>query len=117
MRIKPLALLGIFAIVLLASGCFVTKISAPIGSKDVKLLAPNEPAAKEEHRVWYALWGLVPINENDIAEVFASRPIEAMRVETKFTPLDFIISFFTSIATIECKTIEVYYTTKRIRRR
>jgi hypothetical protein len=95
----------------------VTKVSAPIGEKKVRLLAPNEPAAKDEHRVWYALWGLVPIKENDIADIYASKPIEGMRVETKFTPLDIIISFFTGIASIQCKTIEVYYTTETRRSR
>jgi len=62
---------------------------------------------KVEKRVWYALWGLIPITDNSTADLIQKYNLKNVRAESKMTILDFIISAFTSYITIVALTVEV----------
>jgi Bor protein len=80
----------------LMSGCFTMNHIVGEGSKT---------GTTQTARQWYALWGLVPINSVD-SKAMAGGATD-YSIKTQYTPLDFIINFFTSIVTVESMTVEV----------
>ncbi len=56
-------------------------------------------------RQWYVLWGLVPINVVD-SKVMAAGA-ENYQIRTEQTALDFVISIFTGVATVNCRSVTV----------
>ena len=58
-----------------------------------------------EQRQWYAVFGLVDMNDVDSKEM--SDSIVNYTVVSEMTTVDFLISIFTSIATIQCCTVRV----------
>ncbi|MCX5803500.1 MAG: hypothetical protein NTU69_08230 [Proteobacteria bacterium] len=74
---------------------------------NAKLIPSTQEGTKiAEKRVWYALWGLVPISNNTTDDIVPANT--NVRVETKYTFLDVVISIFTGLVTINCHTAEVY---------
>lgn len=66
----------------------------------------------EEMTIWYALWGLVPISENDVTrEVLERRArqaaIENLTIQSEFSALDVLISLLTGVVTITRMTVRV----------
>jgi len=47
---------------------------------------------KETQKNWYFLWGLVPINENSTDKIIKENGLSKVRVETKTTIVDYLIS-------------------------
>jgi len=100
---------GIIVTILIFSfiGCYTIRYVAPVG-KDVKAMDEITPAkVKVQKRVWYALWGLVPISDNSTADLIQKYNLKNARAKSKITILDFIISSFTSYVTIVTLTVEV----------
>ncbi len=58
-----------------------------------------------EERQWYILWGLVPINDVDTAEM--AEGASDYTIETEQSALDVIINIFTSIVTVYSRTVTV----------
>ena len=58
-----------------------------------------------EERQWYILWGLVPINDVDTAEMVEGA--SDYTIETEQSALDVIINIFTSIVTVYSRTVTV----------
>ena len=58
-----------------------------------------------EERQWYAVFGLVDMN--DVSSKAMSRNAENYTIVTEMETMDFIISLFTGIATIQCWTVKV----------
>ena len=58
-----------------------------------------------EEKKWFAIFGLVDMNTVDSKQL--SGNAVNYTVVTEVTPVDFIISIFTSIATIQCCTVRV----------
>jgi hypothetical protein len=56
-------------------------------------------------RHWYILWGLAEINKVDSAEMAGGA--KDYTIETEMSVVDFVISIFTSIVTVECMTTTV----------
>ena len=56
-------------------------------------------------RQWYALWGLVKINNADSAQMAGNAT--DYTIKTWVSPIDFLISIFTGYVTIYCRTVEV----------
>jgi hypothetical protein len=54
---------------------------------------------------WYALWGLVPLNDVDSQEM--ARGAENYTIHSQFKFVDYVISAFTGIITIQVLTVEV----------
>lgn len=58
-----------------------------------------------EERQWYILWGLVPINDVDTAEMAGDA--EDYTITTEVSPLDAIIGIVAGIVTISSRTVTV----------
>lgn len=58
-------------------------------------------------KAWYALWGLVPINDVNAKAMAAGN--ENYTITDERTFLDYVIGMFTSIVTIYPKTVKVQY--------
>jgi len=58
-----------------------------------------------EQRQWYVLWGLVPINEVDSADM--ADGASNYTIETEQSALDVVINIFTSIVTVYSRTVTV----------
>ena len=100
---KIIATILIFSFI----GCYAVRYVAPAG-KDVKMMDEMTPAkVKFQKRVWYALWGLIPLTDNSTADLIQKYNLKNARATSKFTILDYIISAFTGYVTIVTLTIEV----------
>lgn len=83
-------------------GCMTTRVGGDAH------LAPSDTEGTliAEKGNWYILWGLVPLNDNRTDAVVPAG--KKVRVETKYTPIDFLINIFTGLVTIYTNTAEVY---------
>ena len=59
----------------------------------------------ETQRQWYVLWGLVPINEVDTAQMAAG--VSDYEITTEFAPIDVLIDFFTAEVSIIARSVTV----------
>lgn len=91
---KTLMALGLCSV--LFTSCYTLTHTVGSGA------AGSEKVAKKQ---WYALWGLVPINTVDSKEMAAGAT--NYTIVTKHSFVDLVIGFFTSIVTIQPKTVEV----------
>jgi hypothetical protein len=62
-------------------------------------------ASVQQERQWYVLWGLVPINTVDTAQMAGGAT--NYTVKTEHTALDVIINIFTSVVSVTSRTVEV----------
>ena len=100
---KIIATILIFSFI----GCYAVRYVAPVG-KDVKAIDEMTPAkVKVQKKVWYALWGLIPITDNSTADLIQKYNLKNARATSKITILDFLISLVTSNLSIVTLTIEV----------
>ena len=58
-----------------------------------------------EQRQWYVLWGLVPINDVDSAEM--ADGTANYTIDTEQSALDVIINIFTSVVSVYSRTVTV----------
>lgn len=58
-----------------------------------------------EARQWYVLYGLIPLNEVDTNQM-AGNAVD-YEIKTEQSPLDIIISMFTSAVTVHSRTVTV----------
>jgi hypothetical protein len=96
MRMKRLAAATALIGLLLVTACAAhihTVGSGPAGG-DVQI-----------QRQWYVLWGIVPINNVDSHAMAGSAT--NYRIRTEVTPVDFIISIFTGMVTVSCRSVTV----------
>jgi hypothetical protein len=59
----------------------------------------------ELQRQWYVLWGLVPINTVDTAQMAGGAA--NYEIKTEQAPLDIVINIFTSYITVVSRTVTV----------
>jgi hypothetical protein len=86
------------------TGCYTIKV----GGNGQQLASSNDSGSLvAEKRMWYALWGIVPISDNS-TDTMAPASVKKVRVETTHTFLDYVISLFTGLVSIVCNTAEVY---------
>ena len=91
-----LSLTAVLLLLAFTAGCYVhthTIGSGAAGMDTVKA------------RQWYALWGLVPINQIDTKAMSASATDYNIRTEHSF--IDVVIGFFTGWVTVYPKTVTV----------
>ena len=87
--------------------CYAVRYVAPVG-KDVKTLHEGQVVPlKVQKKVWYALWGLVPITDNSTADLIQKYNLKNARAESKVTFIDFLISAVLGNFSIVTLTIEV----------
>ena len=90
------AFLGIFLLVFFLSSCMsLTHVVGNGASSGVS----------SEKKQWYALWGLVPINTVDSKAMAGGASNYTINSKVKF--VDYIISAFTSIVTVNVQTVSV----------
>ena len=98
----------LFASLFLVVFCF-----AFIGCATIKVggnaqLAPSTATGEKiaSKRCWFALWGLVPLGDNTSDSIVPAN--SKVRVETKMTTVDFLLSMIVGGLTLQTKTVEVY---------
>jgi hypothetical protein len=62
---------------------------------------------KKSVKVWYALWGAVPISENSTEKLIADNNLKEVRVTTQIKFVDYVIGIFTGLVSIVPATMTV----------
>ncbi|UCH15342.1 MAG: hypothetical protein JSV22_05085 [Bacteroidales bacterium] len=93
-KIKSLILAVVIAFALTA--CYTLEHTVGTGAQGNSV---------EHQRQWYALWGLVPINEVDSKQMAGDADNYTIKTEQQF--IDLVISAFTSVASITVQSVEV----------
>lgn len=104
---KLLSALMVGVFVLTVIGCTVVRVEAPVGEK-IKLSSETESynyVAKK--RVFYVLWGLVPITDNSTAKMLEGKKVESVKIEAKYDIVDILINVILGHFTVVSRTIEV----------
>ena len=60
---------------------------------------------EQEHRVWFALWGLIPLGDYDSQQL--AHGASDYSVKTQMSPMDVLIAIFTGWVTIYPRTVTV----------
>ncbi|MFP4407564.1 MAG: Bor/Iss family lipoprotein [Spirochaetaceae bacterium] len=94
-RVTKLSIL-LVAMVLLFAGCATNEHIVGAGPQGAETVSAQQ---------WYVLWGLVPINEVDTNEMAGGA--EDYLITTEYDVLDVIINFFTNIATVQVRSVDV----------
>ncbi len=94
-KITSVVLVGILVVVL--SGCFTHVHDVGRGAQGSEVSATRQ---------WYALWGLVPVANAPDTTAMAGSATD-YTVKSEAAPLDVVISFFTGIATVYCRTVTI----------
>lgn len=104
MKTKQLvSLILLLAVTMSVVGCYTIRI----GGKAELAPSTEEGTKIAQKRCWYVLWGLVPISDNSTDSLIPGT-VKKVRVETKYTVLDFLINMFTGVVTIETFSVEIY---------
>ena len=100
---------GIFALLvasLLFGGCMTIVYEAP-SDKNLKMATQvDEPPVKMKKKVWYALWGLVPISSNSTAEMVGPCK-EVVKARSYYGIDDYFISCLLGSCSIMTMSVEI----------
>ena len=101
-RMAALFMLCLFCVSFI--GCATIKVGG------TAQLAPSSSTGEKiaTKRCWYALWGLMPLGDNTTDSIVPNN--SKVRVETKMTIVDFLLSGLLGGLTLQTKTAEVYQT-------
>jgi len=106
---KLITLICIISLLFLTS-CYTIRVLSD-ADRPITLASQTESLPfKTRYRVWYVLWGLVPINDNTINKVLRETKVNKVRVTTKMTVVDWLISTVLNIfipTTIATWTVEI----------
>jgi hypothetical protein len=92
---------------LLLVGCATIKVESPKGQNIVLQPSFESQPVVAKKKVWYALWGLVPINSNSTADMVRDQNLTEMSVATWYGVDDFLISYVLGFVTIGTKSVEI----------
>lgn len=95
-KVKSLLLIAVFALTLALSSCYTMVHTVGDGARGGQVTAQKQ---------WYALYGLVPIN--NVNSKTMAGGAENYTITTEITFIDYVISAFTSWVTITVQTVEV----------
>ena len=109
------ALVLILAMGLLATGCFTLNYSSSTSSKPISFTGEvkgQRTHFSEEKWIWYALWGLVPISDNDIEKSLiepraAGGAVQNLSIKSELGAVNFLANIFTCLLTICSRTVSV----------
>ena len=100
---------GIFALLiasLLFGSCATIVYEAP-ADKNLKMATQvDEPPIKMKKKVWYVLWGLIPISSNSTADMVGTCK-EIVKVRSYYGIDDFLIEFVLGTFSISTMTVEI----------
>lgn len=99
--------LALVLLALVCSGCYTMKAVAPVGTPMTALAETDSAAFKKNVRVWYALWGWVPISNNSAAQTIQENNLKNVRITTKHRFIDGLIGAFTGIVSIVPATMVI----------
>jgi len=103
-------LTGLMGLLIIVSvmGCTTILIKAPPG-KNIQLAnATSAMDFNKSKRIWYVLWGLVPLGDNTTDDLLASVPDNSkVSVKTELSPIDFLISALLGGISIQTRTVSV----------
>lgn len=89
------------------AGCYSVKVLPPAG-KDVELMPSAKSASfKQTQKNWFVLWGIVPLNSDGVSKVIEKNNLTEVRVETKRTFVDVLISGLLNIVSVGVATTVV----------
>jgi len=80
------------------------RVVAPHDQKVELATKADQLGFKEKQRNWYFLWGLVSINENVTDKKIKENGLNKVRIETKRTFVDGVITFLLSPISIATST-------------
>ena len=102
---KMLAMVICFS--LLFAGCATVKVEAPRGQKMVLQPSVESQPLIMKKKVWYVIWGLVPISPNSTAEMVKDEKLTEMSCKQYTGFDDFLISYFLGILTLSTRSVEI----------
>jgi hypothetical protein len=106
---KLITLICIISLLFLTS-CYTIRVLSD-ADRPITLASQTESLPfKTQYRVWYVLWGLVPINDNTTNKILRETKLRKVRVTTKRTFVDYLISAVLNIfipTTITTWTVEI----------
>jgi hypothetical protein len=95
---RAILLMAACAATMSITGCYRVKINAPPQS-GAYVLGTGEQMAftKVKSRCWYVFWGLLPVSDNESAEVIRKLPkgTRIVRVRMSLDSVSFFVSLFT----------------------
>jgi uncharacterized protein YceK len=105
-KIMGLGLVVCFMV--LVSGCYSVRVlSDRTAGLTLASKTENLPY-KESYKVWYILWGLVPISDNTTSKLFSNTNLKKVRITTKMGIDDILISMILgSFTSISSWTVEI----------
>jgi hypothetical protein len=80
---------------------------APRQSEVTMLPEGSQTNFKKSQKVWYALWGAVPISSNSSEKIIVENELKAARVKTQISFVDFLIGSITGLVSIVPATMTV----------
>ncbi|MDH5186253.1 MAG: hypothetical protein OEW70_04215 [candidate division WOR-3 bacterium] len=104
---KRIPIILICLVCLLFTSCATVSVVAPTGQK-VMLASETEPTAfKTTKRVWYVLWGLVPITDNTTGDLISKYQLQNVRVQTQYDIVDWLIDVVLGWTSLHARTVTV----------
>lgn len=94
----------------LMNSCYTVRVVSDV-DRPITLASKTETLPyKETYRVWYILWGLVPISDNTTNKILRETKINKIRVTIKMSFVDYLISALLNAiipTTIATWTVEI----------
>ncbi len=103
---KLIVIMCLLSMVLLTS-CYTVKVLSDTDRPITLASRTDNLPYKDSYRVWYALWGLVPISDNTTNKILKETKINKVRITTKMGIIDILISAILGNISIVSWTVEV----------
>lgn len=105
----------VLALSVMTSGCFTLNYSSSAASKPIAFTGEvkgQRTHFSQEMWIWYALWGLVPLSDNDVEKSLieprsAGGAVQNLNIKSEFTALNVLANAFTCLVSICSKTVMV----------
>ena len=105
----------VLGIALLTASCYTLNYSSSASSNPVSFTGEvkgQRTHFSEEKWIWYALWGLVPISDNDIERSLieprtAGGAVQNLSNQSELGAMNVLANIFTCLLTICSKTVTV----------
>ena len=105
----------VLSVALLTTSCYTLNYSSSASSKPVSFTGEAKGQRthfSEEKWIWYAIWGLVPISDNDIEKSLieprtAGGAVQSLSIKSELTLFNWLANIFTCLLTICSQTVTV----------
>jgi hypothetical protein len=105
----------VLGIALLATGCYTLNYTSSASSKPVSFTGEvkgQRTPFTQEKWIWYALWGLAPLSDNDIEKSLvdhrtAGGAIQGLSIKSEITLLNGLVNLFTCPLSFCSQTVTV----------